>query len=140
MQAILYRSRVINCLTDPLEREQLATRSADRNASAEISGFMLYREGQFMQYIEGEQAPLNALFAEICKDPRHDVRAQLKQSFDVRRFPNWHMKFEPEDSLDAMAFDSLWNMLTAAVLGAATEGVWMTLGCYARFARMKLQG
>ena len=138
VQAILYRSRVINCLADPLEREQLAIRSADHNTSAEISGFMLYREGQFMQYIEGEQAPLNALFSEICNDPRHDVRVHLKQSFTARRFPNWQMKLDPEESLDEMVLDSLWNMLTAAVLGVTTDGVWATLDSYSRYTCLKL--
>ena len=138
MQAILYKSRALNCLTDPLEREQLAIRSADRNASAEISGFMLYREGQFMQYIEGEQAPLNALFSKICNDPRHDVRVHLKQSFTARRFPDWQMKLDPEESLDKMVLDSLWNMLTAAAVGVATDGVWAMLDSYSRYAYLKL--
>lgn len=99
---------------------------------------MLYREGQIMQYIEGEQAPLNALFSKICNDPRHDVRVHLKQSFTARRFPDWHMKLDPEESLDEMVLDSLWNMLTAAAVGVATDGVWAMLDFYSRDACLKL--
>ena len=140
MQAILYRSRAFNRLADPEARELLATTSATRNATAEISGFMLYREGQFMQYIEGEQAPLNALFSKICNDPRHEVRAHVKETLNARRFPNWRMKLDPEDTLDAMALESLWNMLTATAVGGSADGVWATLDSYARYAGVKLQG
>lgn len=139
MQAILYRSRAFNRLADPDARELLATTSATRNASAEISGFMLYREGHFMQYIEGEQGPLNALFAKICADSRHEVRAHISESIQTRRFPNWRMKLDPEDYMDALALESLWNMLAATAVGQSPEGAWSTLDTYAQYAGLKLQ-
>ena len=125
-------------MENPQLRAKLVIASELRNASNGISGFMLYREGQFMQYIEGEQASLNALFSNICNDPRHDVRCHVRASVQARRFPNWLMKQDPVDSCDAMALDSLWNMLNATALGTSAEGVWATLDAYARFVYLQL--
>ena len=45
--------------------------SVQRNKRAGITGLLLYKDGSFMQALEGEEATAAALFAKISRDPRH---------------------------------------------------------------------
>ena len=41
------------------------------NPRAGVTGQLLYKDGNFMQLIEGDEAAVRALFARIERDPRH---------------------------------------------------------------------
>ncbi len=65
------------------------------NAQEGITGILLYGEGHFVQVIEGVPAAVDALFAKIARDPRHQqVFEVYRQSVSTRDFPNWSMAFE----------------------------------------------
>jgi hypothetical protein len=53
---------------------------------------LLYKDGNFMQVLEGEEAPVQALYAKIRRDPRHrGVLSLLQGPVDDRQFPSWSM-------------------------------------------------
>jgi len=59
-----------------------------------ITGILLYRDGNFMQAIEGEESDLRDLMRTILRDPRHDgVIALLDEPAAEREFPEWTMAF-----------------------------------------------
>jgi hypothetical protein len=64
------------------------------NARLNVTGMLLYRNGFFIQALEGDEEVVERLFAEIAKDPRHqDVLRVYKAPILVCSFPNWTMGF-----------------------------------------------
>ena len=70
-----------------------------RNAKAGITGMLLYKDGQFMQILEGSEKAVKTTFGRISKDPRHyGIIVLLKETAEERHFPNWSMAFRDLDS------------------------------------------
>jgi hypothetical protein len=80
---------------------ELLVKSSAANQRQGISGVLLYKDGQVMQVIEGEQATISALFAKIKRDPRHTgVTTLLEGKLEKRNFPTWSMAFRNLKSVD----------------------------------------
>ena len=72
----------------------LLNQARDKNARLGITGMLLYKDGNFMQLIEGEETTIHALFAAISADPRHHQSVVvLDESITERLFENWSMGF-----------------------------------------------
>ena len=64
------------------------------NALIDVTGMLLYKDGNFMQAIEGEDATIHELHAKIERDPRHQgLITLLKRPIQERQFSNWSMGF-----------------------------------------------
>ncbi|MCE7946275.1 MAG: BLUF domain-containing protein [Chloroflexi bacterium CFX4] len=64
------------------------------NEKLNVTGMLLYRNGFFIQALEGDEEVVEKLYAEILKDPRHqDILRVYKAPIMVRSFPNWTMGF-----------------------------------------------
>lgn len=62
------------------------------NPELGITGVLCFLDGVYMQYIEGEEAALEALFTSIRKDPRHsDVTLLERRAVPRRAFSDWAM-------------------------------------------------
>lgn len=74
----------------------------DNNARHELTGMLLYRNGRFLQVLEGPEDQLRRRMSIIAADPEHtDVRVLLQETIDERQFPDWTMGYEPaSESLD----------------------------------------
>ncbi|MDA8621539.1 BLUF domain-containing protein [Psychrosphaera sp.] len=69
--------------------------AVDNNQKLEITGFLLFGEGCFVQVIEGPQGNIDDLYSKITLDNRHrDVVRTLYQDIDERLFEHWHMSFK----------------------------------------------
>ena len=65
-----------------------------KNASLGITGMLLYKGGNFMQVLEGEEGAVRSLVATIEQDPRHrGLITMLRAVADERDFPEWSMGF-----------------------------------------------
>lgn len=87
--ALLYISR-----GDPalgfLEIQAILTMSARNNQERGLTGALVYDGTYFMQYLEGERAEIEALYAHIKKDPRHhDITTVICEPIVARRFEVW---------------------------------------------------
>lgn len=72
------------------------------NESVGISGMLLFRDGNFMQVLEGEEGVVNNAYARISSDPRHGgLITMLKGPITERNFPDWSMGFRNLDSIEA---------------------------------------
>jgi hypothetical protein len=57
-----------------------------------ISGVLMYREGVFLQVIEGESEVIDDLFTRLKRDPRHnEVKIIFDSYVDSRFFSDWAM-------------------------------------------------
>jgi hypothetical protein len=78
--------------------------SRDNNARHQLTGMLLYRNGRFLQVLEGPEDVLRQRMSIIAADPQHtDVRILLQGTIDERQFPDWTMGYEPVS--EAMADD-----------------------------------
>lgn len=71
----------------------LARHAERRNAELEVTGYLFFEKGQFIQYVEGPRGPTVDLMGRIEQDDRHQVRKVFTDhEVSQRRFPNWRMR------------------------------------------------
>lgn len=96
---LLYASRLATCWpsssTPPTQCEVLdAIVNVARvtNAESGITGVLCYGDNVFLQLLEGGRAAVNALYARILADPRHqDVTLLHYEEITERKFGSWTM-------------------------------------------------
>lgn len=101
MHALIYVSSAVR----PLSRDELVVllvTCRENNARMGITGMLLYKEGNFMQVLEGEEPAVRALYEKIRTDPRHTGEILLWQGpLEGRQFGEWSMGFQDLDSEEA---------------------------------------
>lgn len=87
----------VSAATRLLNEEQLAVllaQAREKNARLGVTGLLLYKDGDFMQVLEGEAEVVDRLMETIRRDPRHhDVIRILEQPIEKRSFGDWTMGF-----------------------------------------------
>ncbi len=79
----------------------LLERSRRNNESVGITGMLLYRDGNFIQALEGEEQAVSTTHARIAKDPRHNHLITLSTiAIEQRTFADWSMGFRNLDSAE----------------------------------------
>ncbi|MGI9259487.1 MAG: BLUF domain-containing protein [Gammaproteobacteria bacterium] len=79
----------------------LLHQSKARNERKQITGMLLYKNGHFMQVLEGQEEDVRTVFDEIKRDMRHKSVDILRSGYVItRHFPNWAMSFTDLDHLD----------------------------------------
>lgn len=72
------------------------------NKTQDITGFLCFGNGYFLQILEGDAHKVNQLFYAISKDPRHQELMLLDYSkISIRDFVDWsmgHWNIRQEDS------------------------------------------
>jgi hypothetical protein len=77
-----------------LELKVLLQGSVRRNTEAGITGLLVFKDGCFMQALEGEELAVKALFEKISKDRRHHgIICLINEPIQQRDFPNSAMAF-----------------------------------------------
>lgn len=93
MYYLLYASTAVERLSDE-QLEDLLKVSRQNNAAVSVSGMLLYFDGSFIQYIEGEKSDVLTLFERISADPRHFGLFVLDQGeLDAKALPDWKMGY-----------------------------------------------
>lgn len=76
------------------ELEDLLVKSRKHNLEVGITGILFYRNDNFLQLIEGEEAAVKALYASIRRDKRHRaVTTLFEETIAEREFADWSMAF-----------------------------------------------
>jgi hypothetical protein len=81
----------------PFSKDELTAlleKSRENNIALGITGILLYKDGNFMQALEGDEETVRALSSKIAQDPRHRGFIQLySRSIKERSFADWAMGF-----------------------------------------------
>ncbi len=86
---------------DQAELLKLLEESRRNNQRTNITGLLLYREGNFMQALEGEELAVVSTHERISKDCRHGgLITLLKGPIAQRDFGDWSMGFRNLDSAE----------------------------------------
>jgi len=96
--------------------EELLINARMKNKALGLSGLLLYRNGIFLQFLEGPDYAVEDLYKTIGADERHNtVQLIMRRNIEVRDFEDWQMGFmrvKPEP--DQAGFT---DVLEAASLG-----------------------
>ncbi|MEN8790356.1 MAG: BLUF domain-containing protein [Flavobacteriaceae bacterium] len=94
MFCLIYRS-VATLSFGRQEIRQMLDKARDKNKKLGITGCLLFYEGEFIQYLEGNQIKVLELFDEIKKDNRHNnIELISYAQREGREFENWEMAYE----------------------------------------------
>ncbi|MGI4803590.1 MAG: BLUF domain-containing protein [Janthinobacterium lividum] len=110
MYFLIYSSYAIVDFTHD-NLKDLLIQARGKNKSLDITGMLLYLEGKFIQFLEGEEEKVKALYNEIYHDVRHQSVVILKDSHSENRlFADWSMAFSsvtPEELASQEGFKKL---------------------------------
>lgn len=68
--------------------------SNENNVKHEITGILMYGQGQFVQVLEGPMDEVKKLYLKIEKDPRHqNTERLLEEEIEDRVFGQWAMAY-----------------------------------------------
>ena len=104
MISLIYVSSAVNKFSKP-ELLALLEQSRLKNFDLDITGMLLYRDGNFIQVLEGPPDAVRQLFETIKADPRHHgVLRLMERPIQQRQFSDWSMGFKDldEPSLDEL--------------------------------------
>ncbi|AMG84027.1 MULTISPECIES: BLUF domain-containing protein [Microbacterium] len=74
--------------------EQLLEQCRRSNAARDITGLLLFRQGRFLQVLEGPVEAVRRLVDAIADDPRHRaMRILLETPITARLFSDWSMGY-----------------------------------------------
>jgi hypothetical protein len=66
----------------------------ETNAQVGITGILLYKDGSFLQVLEGDQGAVMKLVSRIKEHPKHrGFQMLLRGTSEQRLFPDWSMGF-----------------------------------------------
>lgn len=95
MYSIAYLSSASFAFSDD-DLATLLMNSRANNRAMQLTGMLLFRDGRFMQVLEGPEHTVRARYSVIAGDPRHrDVRKLYDETYEERQFPDWSMGYPP---------------------------------------------
>jgi Sensors of blue-light using FAD len=84
---------------DEARLDDILTASRRNNARDDITGALICRADLYLQWLEGPADAVDALFATISGDDRHqDVHVLERGPITHRMFPAWAMRDDPAQS------------------------------------------
>lgn len=112
MYHIIYMSSAVRPFSQA-ELQKLLERARQSNTAMEVTGMLLYKDGNFLQVLEGEKKVLDQLYKKIQHDPRHrGCMVLFQEPITKREFTDWSMAFRdlntPKDKLPE-GFNDLLN-------------------------------
>jgi len=117
----LFRMAYVSAASKPFGKAELRSllkQASERNAQAGATGMLLYKDGRFMQILEGPKAAVKTTFGRISKDPRHHgIIVILKESAEERHFPGWPMAFRDLDSPEQRTVPGYSEFLNTPLTG-----------------------
>lgn len=91
--SLIYVSYASQSMSDD-ELKPILEVSRRNNTANGITGMLLYRDGFFIQVLEGEKEMVDSTFRKIAVDPRHgNVLEICENEITERTFSHWQMGF-----------------------------------------------
>ena len=93
----MYRIVYVSAATHSFSKTDLLdllTKAREKNQRLGITGMLLYKDGHFIQLLEGDQQAVKGLLGTISADPRHSgTIVMIEEETDGRLFGDWSMGF-----------------------------------------------
>lgn len=122
MYFLVYVSSAVEPFTE-VELLALLEQSRENNQRLGITGMLVYKDGNFMQALEGEQSVVSELHRRIERDTRHRGMITLLQGdHNERQFPEWSMGFRNLDAPEVRSVPGYSEFLNTPLTAAAFSG------------------
>jgi hypothetical protein len=112
---LIYASKAASNL--PLDLKDILAVARPHNRAAGITGALCLINGVYIQYIEGEEEDVTALFQRILRDPRHSgAKVMDRAAIESRAFSAWTMgllTWDPESEVIFRSFNGRQEVLDA---------------------------
>lgn len=83
--------------------QEILSSSKKNNTVNEISGVLLFRDGYFLQLLEGKEEAVLETLSRIIKDRRqHHLQTIIEVNSNQRIFQNWTMNFLDGDTVSGV--------------------------------------
>lgn len=99
----MFRLVYVSSAAEPFSQNELLdllTKARAKNHRLDVTGMLLYKDGNFMQVLEGEETVVRGLFESIERDARHfgvivllEEFVQEESEIEGRAFADWSMGF-----------------------------------------------
>jgi len=97
LTSLVYSSKVKEYTTSVIlesELENIEQISLSNNTDNNVTGYLLYMDGHFIQYLEGSPKDVETLYLKISLDPRHHSITLLShETITERSFKKWTKLF-----------------------------------------------
>ncbi len=101
------------------ELKELLIESRSNNLVNDITGILLYKDGNFMQVLEGEERVINSTLLKISGDRRHKgMITLLREPVSERSFPDWSMGFGNLNDAGLESLPGYNDFLNSSMLSA----------------------
>jgi hypothetical protein len=118
MFQLVYASSALRPFSEP-ELRTLLRKARQNNVKLGVTGMLLYKGGNFLQALEGEQEVVTTLLTSIESDPRHrGVLVLLRRTSEQRDFPDWSMGFRNLANQDAGNMPGYSDFMNTSLTGA----------------------
>ena len=96
---LVYVSRITEEFSDQ-DLHAILCASQRNNLLLNITGILVYKNGRFMQFLEGSEFNVLKIFTVIKKDFRHhDIDVIRKKKILKRQYENWRMRLVNSDEI-----------------------------------------
>jgi hypothetical protein len=110
LHRLVYVSTSIDKLSQEVLQEILAV-SRRNNALKDITGILVYNDGNILQVLEGNKRDLHRLFGKISQDHRHFGCIILQDTAsDTRSFADWSMGFRSVSHIEFIQLEGYWDL------------------------------
>jgi Sensors of blue-light using FAD len=117
MFSLVYVSSTVTPFS-PAELAGLLSVCHRNNSAQGITGMLLYKDGNVMQALEGDETAVLELHTKIALDPRHHGLITLLQGpVQERQFPDWSMGFQDLKARDLAAPSGYSEFLNTPLTG-----------------------
>jgi hypothetical protein len=110
--SLVYVSSAVQ-LFSPEDLLNLLQQAREKNGRLGVTGMLLYKDGNFMQALEGPAQVVRDLYTTIARDPRHRHASKLiDYATRERQFANWTMGFTNLDGVkpsDGAGYSDILN-------------------------------
>lgn len=117
MYFVIYVSSAVKQFSSS-ELIELLEKSRKNNLEQNITGMLLYKDGNFMQLVEGEEEAVNSLESKIRNDLRHrNMIILLKGYIEHRQFSEWSMGFRDLSSQEILSTPGYSEFMNTPLTG-----------------------
>ncbi len=107
MHSLIYCSRESSKMSED-KLMALLKKARQKNEGCNVTGMLLYRNGFFLQCLEGAYDDIKNIFSNIMMDNRHKMITILfNDKIEKRIFPQWTMDFIKEEDLNSEIIENL---------------------------------
>jgi hypothetical protein len=122
MRQIIYSSRWSDIARRDIDLtlQQVVGKSIQNNRLVDVTGFLLARDGLFLQLLEGPDRGVGETFKRIAADERHsDITVISDTAADRRLFQQWNMAAAQQTDAPPRVLNA--ESAKAALLAAAEQ-------------------